>query len=67
MIPFFRSEWTVVGSFVYLREEVESVLEFARRGLLKPQVAETYPLPEVRAAFERMESREFFGKLVLVP
>jgi NADPH:quinone reductase-like Zn-dependent oxidoreductase len=67
VIPFFRSEWTVVGSFVYTRDEVESVLDFARRGLLKPQVAATYPLTEVRAAFDRMESREFFGKLVLVP
>lgn len=67
VIPFFRSEWTVVGSFVYAREEVESVLDFARRGLIKPQVAETYPLSEARAAFDRMESREFFGKLVLVP
>jgi NADPH:quinone reductase-like Zn-dependent oxidoreductase len=67
IIPFFRSEWTVVGSFVYTREEVENVLDFARRGLIKPQVAESYPLSEARAAFERMESREFFGKLVLVP
>lgn len=67
IIPFFRSEWTVSGSFVYSREEVESVLDFARRGLIKPQVAETYPLAETRAAFERIESREFFGKLVVVP
>lgn len=67
IIPFFRSEWSVIGSFVYTREELEHVLDFARRGLVKAQVAETYPLSETRAAFERMESREFFGKLVVVP
>lgn len=67
IIPFFRSEWNVSGSFVYSREEVESVLDFARRGLIKPLVAETYPLRQTRAAFERMESRELFGKLVVLP
>jgi NADPH:quinone reductase-like Zn-dependent oxidoreductase len=67
VIPFFRSQWSIIGSFVYSREEVEKVLDFARRGLIKPQVAETYSLSETRAAMERMESRDFFGKLVLVP
>lgn len=65
VIPFFRSEWTVIGSFVYTREELEHVLDFARRGLITPKVAATYPLAETRAAMERMESRDFFGKLVL--
>lgn len=65
IIPFFRSEWTVIGSFVYTREELEKVLDFARRGLISPKVAATYPLEDTRAAMERMESREFFGKIVL--
>jgi NADPH:quinone reductase-like Zn-dependent oxidoreductase len=65
VIPFFRSEWTVIGSFVYTREELEKVLDFARRGLITPKVAATYPLAETRAAMERMESRDFFGKIVL--
>lgn len=67
VIPFFRSQWTIIGSFVYSREEVDKVLDFARRGLIKPQVAETYPLSETCAATERMESCDFFGKLVLLP
>lgn len=65
IIPFFRSEWTVIGSFVYTREELEKVLDFARRGLISPKVAATYPLEDTRAAMERMESREFYGKIVL--
>ena len=67
IIPFFRSEWSVSGSFVYSRNEVEQVLDFARRGLIKPQLARTFPLAETRTAFELMESRDFFGKLVVVP
>jgi NADPH:quinone reductase-like Zn-dependent oxidoreductase len=65
--PFFRAQHTIIGSFVYTRDELEKVLDFAGRGLLRPLLAESYPLDEARAAFERMESREFFGKLVLRP
>ncbi len=67
MIPLFRGEWTIRGSFVYTREELVKVLEFARRGLIKPQIAATYPLGEARAAMEHMAGRDFFGKLVLQP
>ena len=34
-------------------------------GALKPQVAATFPLEEAAKAMELMESREFFGKIVL--
>jgi NADPH:quinone reductase-like Zn-dependent oxidoreductase len=67
IVPFFRAQHTIIGSFVYKREELDKVLDFAARGLLKPLVAKTFPLTEVRAAFELLESREFFGKIVLRP
>jgi NADPH:quinone reductase-like Zn-dependent oxidoreductase len=67
IIPFFRAQHTIIGSFVYKREELDKVLDFAARGLLKPLVAKTFPLTEVRAAFELLESREFFGKILLRP
>ncbi len=35
IIPFFRGQHTVIGSFVYTREELEKVLAFAARGLLQ--------------------------------
>jgi len=66
IIPFFRSQHAVIGSFVYTREELERVLKLARRGTIKPLVAATYPLEEVRAASEKLESRDFFGKILLV-
>lgn len=67
VIPFFRAQWTIIGSFVYTREELEKVLDFAGRGLITPTVAATFPLADARAAMEKMESRDFFGKLVLEP
>ena len=67
IIPFFRAQHRIIGSFVYEREELDKVLDFADRGLLKPLVAETFPLPEVRDAFELLESRDSFGKILLRP
>jgi NADPH:quinone reductase-like Zn-dependent oxidoreductase len=67
IIPFFRGQHRIIGSFVYERDELDKVLAFAGRGLLKPLVGGTFPLTEVQAAFELMESRDFYGKLLLRP
>jgi NADPH:quinone reductase-like Zn-dependent oxidoreductase len=67
IIPFFRSQHTMIGSFVYERGELDKVLDFAARGLLRPLVAKTFALGEVREAFELLESRDFFGKILLRP
>ncbi len=67
IIPFFRAQHTIIGSFVYDREELDKVVDFAARGLLEPLVAKTFPLTEVQAAFELLESRDFYGKILLRP
>jgi NADPH:quinone reductase-like Zn-dependent oxidoreductase len=67
IIPFFRAQRTVIGSFVYTREEVASCFDLAARGLIKPLVHQTFPLEDAREAMATMERREHFGKLVLVP
>jgi NADPH:quinone reductase-like Zn-dependent oxidoreductase len=67
VIPFFRAQHTIIGSFVYTRDELEKVLAFAARGQLKPLISETFPLEETRAAFELLESREAFGKILVCP
>ncbi len=67
IIPFFRTEKQVIGSFVYTREEVEKCVDLARRGLIKPVVYKTFPLAQARQAMETMERRENFGKIVLIP
>jgi len=65
IIPFFRRQLSVIGSFVFDRNELATVFELIARGALKPQVAATFPLEEAAKAMELMESREFFGKIVL--
>jgi NADPH:quinone reductase-like Zn-dependent oxidoreductase len=67
IIPFFRSEKKIIGSFVYTRDEVEKCLDFGRRKLIKPLVYKIFPLAEAGKAMELLERREHFGKIVLVP
>jgi NADPH:quinone reductase-like Zn-dependent oxidoreductase len=67
IIPFFRAQKSVIGSFVYTMAEVEVCLELARRGRIVPLVHQTFPLEGAKDAMDLMESREFFGKIVLTP
>jgi NADPH:quinone reductase-like Zn-dependent oxidoreductase len=67
IIPFFRSQRQIIGSFVYDRWELEKVLDLAARGLIEPLVYKTFPLEDAREAMETMERREHFGKIVLKP
>ena len=64
IIPFFRAQKSVIGSFVYTKAEVELCLELARRGRIVPLVHTTFPLERAKEAMDLMESREFFGKIV---
>jgi NADPH:quinone reductase-like Zn-dependent oxidoreductase len=67
IIPFFRTQHSVIGSFVYTREEVRRCFDLAARGLITPLVHQTFPLDDAAEAMATMERREHFGKLVLVP
>ncbi len=67
IIPLFRMQWQIIGSFVYTKGEYETVMQMCADGLLKPLVDTEVPLEEIRSAFERMESRGHFGKIVVVP
>jgi NADPH:quinone reductase-like Zn-dependent oxidoreductase len=67
VIPFFRAQKQIIGSFVFNRVEVEKVLELAARGLITPLVYKIFPLDQAREAMETMERREHFGKIVLKP
>lgn len=67
IIPFFRAQKSVIGSFVFTREEVSKCLGLAARGLIKPLVHSTFPLDEARDAMALLERREHFGKIVLLP
>jgi NADPH:quinone reductase-like Zn-dependent oxidoreductase len=67
IIPFFRAQKSIIGSFVYTRDEVEKCLELARQERITPLVYKVFPLEEAREAMAMMERREHFGKIVLKP
>jgi len=67
IIPFFRSQRQIIGSFTYNRVEVEHCLELASQGKITPLVHKTFPLAEAREAMATMERREHFGKILLKP
>jgi len=63
----FGRHLSVLGSWMGRRAELVEVLRFIRDGRLKPVVDSVMPLAEARRAHERIEAREHFGKVVLVP
>ena len=47
--------------------ELHQVLKFVFRKQLKPVIDRVYPLAEIRAAHERLERKEQFGKILVTP
>ena len=56
---------SILGSTMGTREDFEAAYELVKSGRAKPVVDSVYPLEEARAAHERMEAGEQFGKIVL--
>jgi NADPH:quinone reductase-like Zn-dependent oxidoreductase len=56
---------TIYGSTMGTREDFEAAYELVKSGRAKPVLDSVRPLAEARAAHERMEAGEQFGKLVL--
>jgi NADPH:quinone reductase-like Zn-dependent oxidoreductase len=67
IIPFFRMQRQVIGSFTYHRADVQACLELAAERKITPLVHSTFPLAEAREAMALMERREHFGKILLIP
>jgi NADPH:quinone reductase-like Zn-dependent oxidoreductase len=63
----FGRHLTLLGSWMGRRSDLNDVLKHVASGALKPVVDAVLPLAEARRAHERLESRDVFGKLVLVP
>lgn len=63
----FSRQLNLLGSYMGTMGELLEVLKFVFQGALKPVVDKTFPLREARAAHERLEKREQFGKVVLNP
>ena len=63
----FSKQWSLLGSFMGTLGDLHQVLKFVFKKELRPVVDEVYPLSEIRAAHERLENKEQFGKVVLIP
>jgi NADPH:quinone reductase-like Zn-dependent oxidoreductase len=63
----FSKQWSLLGSFLGTMGELHQVLKFVFRKQLKPVIDRVYPLAEVRAAHERLENKEQFGKVIVRP
>jgi NADPH:quinone reductase-like Zn-dependent oxidoreductase len=61
----FSKQWSVLGSFMGTMGELHHVMKFIFRKQLRPVVDRVYPLTEIRAAHERLENKEQFGKIVV--
>jgi NADPH:quinone reductase-like Zn-dependent oxidoreductase len=55
----------IIGSTMGTRDELAELLELCVSRNLRPLIDSRYPFADARAAFERLESGDVFGKLVL--
>jgi NADPH:quinone reductase-like Zn-dependent oxidoreductase len=63
----FSKQWSLLGSFMGTMGELHRVLQLVFRGQLKPVIDTVLPLAEIRAAHQRLENREHFGKVLVKP
>lgn len=61
----FSREIEILGSYIGTNAELKKVLSFVQKGHLKPIIDSVSPLKEAKAAHQKMESGNFFGKIVL--
>jgi NADPH:quinone reductase-like Zn-dependent oxidoreductase len=60
-----RSQITLTGTHFTPKESIKQVLRFLAKGALRPVLAARFPLAEARKAHELLESRDFYGNIVL--
>ncbi len=58
---------TILGSFMGGKGELMDALKLIGQRKLKAVIDSTFPLKDAAAAQKKMESREFFGKILLCP
>jgi NADPH:quinone reductase-like Zn-dependent oxidoreductase len=61
----FNRQHSLLGSFMGTLGDLHQVLKFVFRKQLRPIIDRVYPLSEIRAAHERLENKEQFGKVLV--
>ena len=61
----FWNQWSILGSTMGSESEFQAIVAHFNADRLRPPVDSVYPLSDGREAFERMQNREQFGKLVV--
>jgi NADPH:quinone reductase-like Zn-dependent oxidoreductase len=67
VIELFRAERTIIGSRTFTKPELEQVVKLVEQRVLSPIVDSVLPLESAAEAHRRMERRQSFGKVILVP
>lgn len=55
----------VIGSSAANSHEFANLFEYVWRGDIEPVIQERYPMEEFMTAFEKMDDRQLYGKIVL--
>lgn len=67
IIPFFRRELRLAGSKNASVLELRKVMGLVADGKLKPVIHRALPLAQAAEAHRVVDSRDFFGKVILLP
>lgn len=64
---FYLKDLTLTGSTVTTPEMFQTVIGYIEKGLIKPLLAASYPLKELKAAQQAFIDKRFTGNIVVVP
>lgn len=63
----FYRQLEIIGCTMGNNKELQDALRLLFEGKVKPVIDSTFPLKEVRQAHQKVESRQVFGKVILIP
>jgi 2-desacetyl-2-hydroxyethyl bacteriochlorophyllide A dehydrogenase len=65
--PFFVKQQRLIGSYGRNRADLQTTLEWAASGKLKPVIDSIFPLDQTPEAFAKLRARKVLGKILIEP
>jgi NADPH:quinone reductase-like Zn-dependent oxidoreductase len=65
--PFFVKQQRIIGSYGRNRTDLETTMQWAAYGKIKPIIHQTFSLDRLPEAFNTLRSRNVLGKVVITP